>query len=74
MLKTRAETNETLTWAAPQKALSTELVAGLNMNGANAHFTSYRLDSFMHLSCTKVNGFYSVRIISIVAHVQEPQV
>ena len=41
---------------APQKALDTELVAGLNMNGAKQMhiFISYRLDSSMQLSWTKV--------------------
>jgi len=41
---------------APQKALSKELVAGLNMNGAKQMhiFTSYRLDSSMRLSCMKL--------------------
>ncbi len=61
---------------APQKALFTELVAGLNMNGAKQMhiFTSYRLDSSMQLSCAKVMVSIVLASFQLFAQVQEPQV
>jgi hypothetical protein len=56
MLKTRVETGEDHYVGASQKALCTELVAGLDVNGTKKMciFTSYRSDSFMQRSCMKL--------------------
>ena len=61
---------------APQKALSTELVTGLNVNGAKQMhiFTSYRSDSSMQLSCMKLMVSIVLASFQLFAQVQEPQV
>jgi hypothetical protein len=76
MLKTRAETNEDHYVGAPQKALSTELVTGLNVNGAKQMhiFTSYRSDSSMPRSCMKPMVSIVLALFQLFAQVQEPQV
>jgi hypothetical protein len=52
---------------APQKALSTELVAGMNMNGGKQMYirTPYRSDSSMERSCIMLMVSI-VRVVSIV--------
>ena len=73
MLKTGAETNETLTWARRKRSI-TELVAGLNVNGAKQmHIcTSYRSDSCMQLSCMKLMVSIVLASFQLFAQVQEP--
>ena len=60
----------------PQKSLSTELVAGLNVNRAKQMhiFTSLRSDSFMQLSCMKLMVSIVLASFQLFAQVQEPQV
>jgi hypothetical protein len=60
---------------APQKALSTELVAGMNMNGGKQMhiFTSYRSDSSMQLCCTKVKVSVALASFQLFAQIQEPK-
>jgi pimeloyl-ACP methyl ester carboxylesterase len=61
---------------APQKALSPELVAGLNVNGAKQMhiFTSNRSNSSMQLSCMKLMVSIVLASFQLFAQVQEPQV
>jgi len=77
MLKTRAETSEDHYVGAPQKAPSTELVGGLNVNGAKKMhiftFTSYRSDSSMQRSCMKRMVSEVLASFRLFVQIQETQ-